>query len=111
MITAFSYGFAGNISRAAFYWGGNNANGVKFGLGTNIVEAGWMSGLGFSAPSGSNLPTPKVFVYSSPGGNAPATRFTQNRFPNFVGLWGKSRAVFPTNNTSWQVWGPPANAT
>jgi hypothetical protein len=112
MLTPATYGFGSRLSVAAFYWEGLNANGVKStNAGTNIVEAGWLSGLGFSAPSGSNMPTPKVFVYSSPGGNAPSTRFTTPRFPNFVGLWGKSKAVFPTTLGTWQVFGPPANAT
>jgi hypothetical protein len=113
MITPATYGFGSpRFTFSAYYWEGIAANGTKNNAGgTQIVEAGWLAGLGWSAPSSSNLPTPKVFVYSSPGSNTPSGRFTTPRFPNFVGMWGGRWAVFPTTFGSWQVWGPPSNAT
>jgi len=114
MFTPANYGFGGRTS-SAYYWAGQANNGVKFAnFGTNPVEAGWLSGLtGPQALGASNLPIRDVIRYMRPNsvtrfGVAPSIVFSV-----FVGLWGKSKAVFPFGSgqtNTWQVFGNPANA-
>jgi hypothetical protein len=95
-----------------YWWGVGGAAGTKFRAnGTAVVEAGWLSGLS-PVLFGSNLPIRDVVRYMRP---YLTTRFSANpgtqTFGVIVGLWGMNKAVFPNITTTWQVFGPPANAT
>jgi hypothetical protein len=115
MFTPANYGFGGRTS-SAFYWVGAANNFVKYpNGGTFPVEAGWLSGItGPVALGSSNLPIRDVVRYMSPNrvtrfGPTPSILSTV-----FVGMWGKSKAVFPEGSAqtnTWQVFGIPANAT
>jgi hypothetical protein len=96
---------------SAFYWWGNPASRSKFPNANVAAEAGWLAGIIGGPPNtASNLPQRDVASYFSPSKTDRFTVTPSTTFALFVGLWGKSRAVFPTF-TGWAVFGLPANST